>query len=146
MKNRFLLLFAFALVSCLSYGQTPPVGINTNVVRSLNSTFTPHVTRAARVFYTIQFSGTVNITTTTAQSATAYLEFQYPWEIGTSTWNEVARVGMSTTVGLAIALSLTQTDIKELTGIIPGGALAQIRVVSAGGMTTTFIKGTEEIY
>lgn len=120
-----------------------PIGINVNVTRTLDTEYVIHSSRPARVWYCITFQGTVNITTTTAQTANAYLEFAYPF--APSTWVTLAEVGMSTTVGLAVALSLAQSDKKILCGDVPAGCNVRIRTAFTGGASATYNRGTETV-
>lgn len=149
MKTKFVRVFIVCLVATVAFlaGNRwlnfQSIGINTNVARTLNSNYTIHASRAARVYYSINFAGTVNLATA-AQSGTAFLEFTYPFD--PTNWIIVSEIETSTSLAIAIALGLTQGDTKILCGDIPAGCTVRIRTVTTGNMTTTYKRGTEMIY
>lgn len=109
--------------------------INTSPARSLNSNFTPSTTRIVMGVYSISCSVT-NPLLAGNSTLTAYLEYSTN---GGSTWNTLTQNGNSSSVGVAVAIQITNGQTATLSGVIPANALARIRTTTSGTASATLV-------
>lgn len=111
------------------------------VVRSINSNYTISTTKQATVFYSVTCSVT-NPLLVGSSTAIAYLE--YSLNSG-ATWNLPSQNGNSSSVGVAVAIQLTNGQTGVLAGVIPANALTRIRTATTGTGSVISVTG-QEIY
>lgn len=118
---------------------TPYTPTTFTASRAVNgSTFQPSSTKMAFVFYTIR----VNATSSIGSASSATVSLQYSADNG-STWIDIGQIENSPSVSVAAAVSLSDTQAYQLSGIIPAGAIVRINQASTGSTTITFIRGQE---
>lgn len=110
--------------------------------RTVNTSFTPSSTKTAYFYYSVLCSVTNPLL---AGASTATVTVQYSTN-GGSTWNDYAIIGNSSSVGVAVAIALTNGQTGELSGIVPANYLLQIKSVTAGTATVTVQKSIEVTY
>lgn len=123
-----------------NYTYTPVARVyNNNVSRTLNSNYTISTTRDSRVNYSISISVT-NPLIAGSSTATAFLEYSTD---GGTNWITVSQVVNASSVGVAVAIAITQPNTFVLSGDIPANALVRIRTTVAGTATATYTRGQE---
>lgn len=110
--------------------------------RALNSNFTPNATKETFAFYTITCSVTNPLLVGTS-TASVFLE--YSTNAGSS-WNAVTSQANSSGVGLTVTVQLNNGQTGVVSGIIPAGALARLRSVTAGTASVTIVSTFEMVY
>lgn len=102
--------------------------------------------REAIVCYAITASAAVQIGVATNVSGHVLLEIAATNSVTASDWQEVGRVGTGQLIGLAIALSSTQTVSGQLGCVLPAGYWARLRTVNVSGVPVyTYNSGQEVI-
>ena len=109
------------------------------VTRSVNSNYTISATKQANVFYSVTCSVT-NPLLVGSSTANAYLE--YSINSGT-TWVNPAQTGNSSSVGVAVAIQLTNGQTGFLSCTIPANALVRIRTTITGTASVVYAVGQE---
>lgn len=109
------------------------------VTRTVNSNYTISTTKQATVFYSVTCSVT-NPLLVGSSTAMAYLE--YSLNSGT-TWNLPSQNGNSSSVGVAVAIQLTNGQTGVLAGVIPANALTRIRTTTTGTGSVVSVTGQE---
>lgn len=136
----------------LLFGSIPTAMLFTNTVtRSIVTTaaaangFQVSSVRDAVVAYNVTVSTAVQIGVATNVGGYAVLEVAPTNSSTASDWVEAgARVGTSQNIGLALALSSTETVSGLLMGLVPAGYYARIRSVNSNGTPTyTYNNGRE---
>lgn len=105
-----------------------------NVVRALNSNFTPSATQRARLYYSLNIAWTV--TAILSSSGTVFLEYSVN---GGSSFTTIMQSGRA--IG-ALTLGLTGNDDMNVSGEVPVNALVRLRTTSSNA-TITYVKGSE---
>jgi len=113
--------------------------INIISSKTLNSNFTVSTSKQATVSYSLTCSVTNPLL---AGSSTANVYLEYSTNAG-STWNLPSQNGNASTVGVAVAIAITNSQTVTLTGVIPANALVRLRTVTTGTASVTYITGTE---
>lgn len=116
--------------------------VTDNVSRTLNSNFTISTTQWADVSYSITCSVT-NPLLAGSSTATAFLEYSTD---GGTNWITVSQTGNSSSVGVAVAISITNAQTTILTGVFPPNSLQRIRSVVTGTGSVTYVRGQEKTY
>jgi hypothetical protein len=125
-----------------NYSYTPPSRIfNNNVARTLNSNYTISTTRDASVTYSISLSVT-NPLVAGSSTASAFLE--YSTNAGSS-WITVSQAINTSSVGVAVAIAITQPNTFVLSGNTPANALVRIRTTTSGTASATYTLGSETL-
>lgn len=122
-----------------STASVPAKVFNNTVARSLNSNYTISTTRDALVTYSIAISVT-NPLLAGSSTGSAFLE--YSTNAGSS-WTTVSQVVNASSVGVAVAIALTQPNTFILSGMIPANALTRIRSTTSGTASVTYSLGSE---
>lgn len=100
--------------------------------------------RHTHVSYNVKVSSAVQIGVVANVSGYIALEIASTNSTTAGDWVEISRVGTGQNVGLAIALSSTQTVTGALTGLVPAGYYRRIRTVNENGTPTyTYLSGQE---
>jgi len=126
----------------LTSASIPAKVFNTNVSRSLNTNYTVSSTRSSNVRYSINLSVT-NPLLAGASTASAFLEYSTD---GGTTWKTESQVVNSSSVGVVVAIAITQPNTFELSGNIPANALCRIRTTTTGTASATYVSGSEMYY
>lgn len=101
-------------------------------------------TRDALVSYTVTVSSAVQIGVVGNVGGYCVLEVASTNSTTAGDWKEKGRVGTGQNIGLAIALSSTQTASATLTSMVPMGFYSRLRTVNSNGTPTyTYVTGTE---
>lgn len=101
-------------------------------------------TRDALVSYSVTAVSAVQIGLVANVSGYIVLEVASTNSTTAADWKEKGRVGIGQNVGLALALSSTQTATAPLMALVPSGYYARIRTVNTNGTPTyTYVTGTE---
>lgn len=109
------------------------------VSRTLNTNFTPSITKQSFVVYTITCT-TTNPLLVGTSTANVYLE--YSLNAGT-TWLLPSQNGASSGVGVTVTLQLVNGQTSSLSASIPINALVRIRTTTTGTGTVSFVTGQE---
>lgn len=120
---------------------TYPSVVITSPTRTLNSNFTISATKTAEVTYTVTCSVT-NPLIAGSSTANAYLEYSLN---NGSTWTLVSQTGNSSSVGVAVAISIMNGQTSVLSGSIPINALVRIRTVTTGTASVTLLATNEAV-
>lgn len=115
--------------------------INNTPGRSLNTNFTIGG-KWSIALYSVTAS-TTNPLLVGSSAGTVNLE--YSLNAG-STWNGAFQVGNLSSVGVAVAVQLTNGQTTQITGIIPASALVRLRTTSSGTATITYVGGQENTF
>ncbi len=123
---------------------------NNAVSRSLSNAagstnqYTISTTQRSVVYYTITLSVSTPLLAGTA-SAQVFLE--YSTNAGSS-WNTVADISNSQSVGLSVSVAITMPQNMILSGEIPANALVRLRTVTSGSTpgVATYVRGQEVLY
>jgi hypothetical protein len=107
----------------------------TSPVRALNTSFTPSASRDVFVAYTISITASMGILT--GQTGTVFLETS---PTGT-TWIEAGRMANQANGSIANGLDLSNTQIAQVSTIVPAGY--QVRLRTSGTAGITYLSGTE---
>lgn len=118
-----------------AYVPTPNVVLS----KTLNSNFTLSTTKQAFVSYSLTCTVT-NPLLAGSSTANAFLEYSTN---GGSTWLLPSQNGNASTVGVAVAIAITNGQTVTLSGYIPANALVRIRTATTGTATVTYITGQE---
>lgn len=113
--------------------------ITNGVSRSLNSNFTVSSSKNAFVTYTVTCSVTNPLL---AGSSTASVFLEYSTN-GGSSWVTVSQQSATSSVALAVSVSLTQSQTNVVSGYIPANALVRLRSTTSGTASVTYITGQE---
>lgn len=113
--------------------------INPITSKTFNSNFTVSATKQATVSYSVTCSVT-NPLLAGSSTANVYLEYSTN---GGSTWSLPSQNGNASTVGVAVAIAITNGQTGTVTGVIPANALVRLRTATTGTATVTFVTGTE---
>lgn len=101
-------------------------------------------TRDTLANYTVTVSSAVQVGLVTNVSGYCVLEVAATNSATAGDWKEKARVGTGQNVGLAVALSSTQTATASLFAMVPAAYYVRLRTVNSNGTPTyTYITGTE---
>lgn len=113
-------------------------GIANNAAPALNTASVIHASKQASVIYSVSLAVT-NPLLAGSSTATAYLEFS----TNGTTWIVASQVSNSSSVGVAVAIQLTNTQTGILSGVIPAGAQRRVRAVTTGTANITMLAGQE---
>lgn len=107
--------------------------------RIVNTVFTPSTTRYTVCAYGLTCSVT-NPLIAGSSTADVYLEYL---PVGTSTWLPAIRNGNSSSVGLAVAIQITNGQTGTLTGWVTPNSAVRIRSVITGTASVTIVSQQE---
>lgn len=100
--------------------------------------------RHTHVSYNVKVSSAVQIGVAANVGGYVALEIAATNSTTASDWVEISRVGTGQNVGLALALSSTQTVTGALTGLVPAGYYRRMRTVNENGTPTySYLSGQE---
>lgn len=112
---------------------------NNAVARTLNSNYTISSTRESLVSYSVSLSVTNPLL---AGSSTASVFLEYSTNAG-STWNTVSQASNNSSVGVAVAVAITNVQTSVISGSIPSNTLVRLRSTTSGTATVTYVSGQE---
>ncbi len=110
--------------------------------RTLNSSFTISTTKPATVTYSVTLQVTNPLL---AGNSTASVFLEYSTNGGT-TWLPVCQAVNVSSVALAVAVAIQNSQTSVLSGYIPANALTRLRSTTSGTAAVTFISGQEVTY
>lgn len=102
-------------------------------------------TRDSIVHYSITTTTVVQIGVGTNVSGYVLLEIAATNSTTASDWKEIGRTGNGQNIGLALALSSTQTTPGQLGGVVPTGWYARLRSVNVSGVPTYAYNSGQEV-
>lgn len=127
--------------------------INTGISHSIVTTaasangFQVSSTKNSRVCYSVKVACAVQIGVATNVEGYVVLEIASTNSSTAGDWIEVGRVANGQNIGLALALSSTQTTGAQICGEITAGYYARLRSVNVAGVPTySYLSGSETIY
>lgn len=124
-------------------GATGPAGLGTvtpNVpARALNTTFTPHATKAVQCTYSIKLTVT-NPLLAGASTVTVILNS----DTATTPTTERGRVSATSSVALAVTIALTQSQDVQLSYLVPPGHKVRLVSTTSGTASAVITSQTEE--
>lgn len=108
-------------------------GFQLSTTRDTDVTYSVTITIAVQIGVATNVGGYVVLEVAATNSATA------------GDWQEISRVGMSNNIGLALALSSTETVSGSLKGVVPTGYYARLRSVNSNGTPTYAYNSGQEV-
>lgn len=127
--------------------------INTGISHSIVTTaasangFQVSSTKNSRVCYSVKVACAVQIGVATNVEGYVVLEIASTNSSTAGDWIEVGRVANGQNIGLALALSSTQTTGAQICGEVTAGYYARLRSVNVAGVPTySYLSGSETIY
>jgi hypothetical protein len=108
---------------------------------TLNSSSQISTTKNCRCTYSVTVTTAVSLLTGTS-SGQAFLEIS----ANNSTWTEINRAGNTSTLTVAITVSVGATNSYNLQGDVPAGYYRRIRTTTSGGGAVAYNSGQEVSY
>lgn len=113
-------------------------------VAAAGNGFQISATKDALVSYSVKIATAVQIGVVTNVEGYVSLEIAATNSSTAGDWTEIARTSSGTNIGLALALSSTQTLTNTVNGTVPAGYYARIRSTNVSGTPVyTYITGQE---
>lgn len=109
------------------------------VTRAVNTNYTVSATKESEVLYGITCSVT-NPLLAGSSTANVFLEFSTN---GGSTWQPATDIGNASTVGVAVAIAITNGQKGLIGGKIPAGATVRLRTTTTGTASVSSANGQE---